>query len=324
MKKLITAVFLFTLCSAFIIAESVTTTININNARQTSNQKDEETGNDLIILEGSVQLSVQNGSSTSEIKADRITYDRVTEILFAEGNVEITTKSSGSGGETTTAKSLLLNTSTLEGVFDDGRVIQTQSDAINLPSGSTLIVFSDLMGKSLNNTIAFKNSSLTFCDDENPHWKINASRTWLLPGGEFAFFNALLYVGVVPVFYFPAFYYPKDELVFNPVFSTRNREGYAIQTTTYLIGRKPLESSSSSSAGSSSSSDGSDSLKALYNFMKPSSLKEQKLEGLVLHNLDQDYTGDTSKYLKFMADWYSRLGYMVGVDGSFTQKNNFI
>ena len=203
MKKLITAVFLFTLCSAFIIAESVTTTININNARQTSNQKDEETGNDLIILEGSVQLSVQNGSSTSEIKADRITYDRVTEILFAEGNVEITTKSSGSGGETTTAKSLLLNTSTLEGVFDDGRVIQTQSDAINLPSGSTLIVFSDLMGKSLNNTIAFKNSSLTFCDDENPHWKINASRTWLLPGGEFAFFNALLYVGVVPVFYFP-------------------------------------------------------------------------------------------------------------------------
>lgn len=324
MKKLITAVFLFTLCSAFIIAESVTTTININNARQTSNQKDEETGNDLIILEGSVQLSVQNGSSTSEIKADRITYDRVTEILFAEGNVEITTKSSGSGGETTTAKSLLLNTSTLEGVFDDGRVIQTQSDAINLPSGSTLIVFSDLMGKSLNNTIAFKNSSLTFCDDENPHWKINASRTWLLPGGEFAFFNALLYVGVVPVFYFPAFYYPKDELVFNPVFSTRNREGYAIQTTTYLIGRKPLESSSSSSAGSSSSSDGSDSLKALYNFMKPSSLKEQKLEGLVLHNLDQDYTGDTSKYLKFMADWYSRLGYMVGVDGSFTPKNNFI
>ena len=32
----------------------------------------------------------------------------------------------------------------------------------------------------------------------------------LLPGGEFAFLNALLYVGPVPVMYFPAFYYPKD------------------------------------------------------------------------------------------------------------------
>lgn len=325
MKKLVAAVFIFTLCSAFMSAEPVTTTINIINARQTSNQKDEETGNDLIVLEGSVQLSVQNGNSISEIKANRITYDRKTEILFAEGDVEITTKSSGAGGETTTANTLLLNTSTLEGVFDGGRVVQTQSDAINLPSGSTLIVFSDLFGKSQNNTIAFKNSSLTFCDDENPHWHIDASRTWLLPGGEFAFFNALLYVGVVPVFYFPAFYYPKDELVFNPVFSTRRREGYSIQTTTYLLGRKSLDNkNTSTSSSSSSSSDGTDSLKALYNFMKPSTLKNQKLEGLVLHNLDEDFKGDTSRYLKFMADWYSNLGYMIGVDGSFAPKNQYI
>lgn len=310
--------------SSFLICETVTTTINITNARSTSYEKDEETGDDLIVLDGAVHLSVENGSSTSEISADRITYNRKTEILFAEGNVAITTKASGSGGETTTANTLLLNTSTLEGVFDGGRVVQTQSDAINLPSGSTLIVFSDLFGKSTNNTIAFKNSSLTFCDEEVPHWHIDASRTWLLPGGEFAFFNALLYVGVVPVFYFPAFYYPKDELVFNPVFSIKKREGYSVQTTTYLIGRKSLSDSSSSSSSSSSSTDGKESLKALYNFMKPSSLKQQKLEGLVLHNLDEDYSGDTSKYLKFMADWYSKLGYMVGIDGSFSPSNQFI
>ena len=46
-----------------------------------------------------------------------------------------------------------------------------------------------------SNTVAFKNGSLTFCDEENPHWHIDATRIWLLPGGEFAFFNALLYVG---------------------------------------------------------------------------------------------------------------------------------
>lgn len=314
---------IFFLLNFFCYSENVTTTINIISARQTSYEKDKKTNNDIIILEGSVELSIQNGSSVSEIKADKITYDRKTEILFAEGNVEILTKSSSSGGETTTANSLLLNTLTLEGVFDGGRVVQTQSDAINLPSGSTLIVFSDIFSKDQNSTIAFKNSSLTFCDEENPHWHIDASRTWLLPGGEFAFLNALLYVGSVPVFYFPAFYYPKDELIFNPVFTTRKREGYSIQTTTYLLGRKGLDSSSSSSDSTSSDSS-AESLKALYNFMKPSSLKEQKREGLVLHNLDTDFTGDTSNYLKFMADWYSKLGYMVGFDGSFVPSEKYI
>lgn len=312
--------------TGLLFAEEEITTITIMNARQTSYKKAEDTGNDTIILEGSVVLSVQKDSTTTEVKADKITYDRKTEMLYAEGNVEITTKSSSSGGETTTASSLLMNTSTLEGVFDDGRVVQTQSDALNLPSGSTLIVFSDLFGKGNANIISFKNSSLTFCDEEDPHWHIDATRTWLLPGGEFAFFNALLYVGVVPVLYFPLFYYPKDELVFNPVFSYGRRNGYSIQTTTYLMGRKPLDTSTSSSSSSSDSSDSSsaESLKALYNFVKPSTLKEQKLEGIVLHNLDEDYTGDTSQYIKIMADWYSNLGAMVGVNGVLVPSKKYV
>ena len=137
------------------------TIITIVNARQTTYEKDDKTDSDSIVLEGAVEISVKKGSTVSEIKADKVTYDRKTEMLFAEGGVEITTKSSGSGGgETTTASSLLMNTSTLEGIFEDGRVVQTKSDALNLPSGSTLIVFSDIFGKSENNTIAFKNSNL--------------------------------------------------------------------------------------------------------------------------------------------------------------------
>lgn len=310
--------------------EPEVTVITINNARQTSYKKAEDTGNDTIVLEGSVSLSVQKGSSTNEIKADKITYDRKTEMLYAEGNVSITMKGGSSGNDTATATSLLMNTSTLEGVFDGGRIVQTQSDALNLPSGSTLIVFSDIFGKGNENVITFKNSSLTFCDEDPPHWHIDATRTWLLPGGEFAFFNALLYVGVVPVLYFPAFYYPKDELIFNPVFGYSKREGYYVQTTTYLWGRKPLNNASSSSKSSSSSSSSdkestsAESLKAVYNFIKPNSLKEQVREGLVLHNLDEDYKGDTSQYVKLMADWYSTLGYMIGVDGKLVPVKNYI
>ena len=308
-----------------------TTVITITNARQTTYEKDEKNDQDSIVLEGAVEISVKKGSTVSEIKADKVTYDRKTEMLYAEGNVEILTKSSSAGGETTTASSLLMNTSTLEGIFDDGRVVQTKSDALNLPSGSTLIVFSDIFGKSEDNTIAFKNSSLTFCDAEDPHWHIDASRTWLLPGGEFAFLNALLYVGPVPVMYFPAFYYPKDELVYNPVFGSKLREGKYIQTTLYLMGRKPLSSStanskSSSSSSSSGSSESSteESLKAVYNFMKPTELKEQERQGLMLHNLDESYKGDTSTYVKLLADWYANLGAMVGIDGKLRPSKEYI
>lgn len=296
------------------------TTITISKARQTDYVKDKETENDCILLSGDVQLSVSKGSSSSEISADSVTYDRKTAMLYAEGNVKIITKGGSSGEQNISANSLIMNTSTLEGVFDGGKVIQTQSDAINLPAGSTLVVFSDVFGKSDNNTIAFKNSSLTFCDDDNPHWHIDATRTWLLPGGEFAFFNALLYVGPVPVMYFPAFYYPKDELIFNPNFGYRQKEGYYFQTTTYLYGRKPLASNSEKR-----DSDSDDSMKDIYNFMKSNSLKQQERQGLILHNLDENYSGDTTHYIKLMADWYSNLGGMIGVDGKINpSKVSFI
>ena len=326
-KRLLIAAVLFSLFTSTVFSqdneesqkkEPEVTIITINNARQSSYKKNEDTGNDCIVLEGSVSLTVEKGKTKNEIKADKIVYDRNTEMLYADGNVEILMKGGSSGNDAATATSLIMNTSTLEGIFDNGRIVQKQSDALNLPSGSTLIVFSEIFGKGNENVITFKNSSLTFCDEDPPHWHIDATRTWLLPGGEFAFFNALLYVGVIPVLYFPAFYYPKDELIFNPVFNYTKRNGYSIQTTTYLWGRKPLESKSSSSSSSSDSSKDStsaESLRAVYNFIKPSTLKEQVREGIVLHNLDEDYNGDSSHYVKFLADWYSNLGYMVGVDG---------
>ncbi len=303
--------------------EADVTVITINNARQTSYKKDEKTGNDVIYLEGSVSLNVQKGNTQTEIHADRVSYDRNTEMLYAEGNVEIRTIDS-SGGDTVRAAAVLMNTSTLEGIFDNGKVIQSKSDTLNLPSGSTLIVFSSLFSKGTENVITFKNSSLTFCDEESPHWHIDASRTWLLPGGEFAFLNALLFVGEVPVMYFPAFYYPKDELIFNPVFNYESRSGYSVQTTTYLFGRKPLSQSSSSSSSSAGDSAPANSLKDFYNFIKPNTLKEQVREGLVLHNLDEDYKGNTSQYVKLMADWYSNLGIMVGLDGKLQPSKTYI
>ena len=313
-------VLLFVPFFSFSEEETKRTVITIDNAISTQYEKDKETGNDVILLSGDVKVSVSSGSSKNVISADSIRYDRTSEMMYASGNVSLEMTTGSSGGQNVTADSFMFNTSTLEGVFDDGRVVQTKSDAINLPSGSTLVVSSDIFGRSVSNTIAFKDGILTFCDDDDPHWYIRASRIWLLPGGEFAFLNALLYVGVVPVFYLPAFYYPKDELIFNPVFGHQKRKGYFNQNTFYLYGRKPLENTNKSS---SNKSEGEEKLKALFNFVRPSVLKEQKREGLVLHNLDDDFNGDTSNYLKIVGDYYTNLGALVGFSGVFKPKAVF-
>ena len=303
-------------------AEGEKSVISIDQAQKVENTKDAVSGEDCIVLTGNVKISVSRGSSKTTINAERINYNRATEMLYAEGSVSLTQSGGSSGGETITASSLLFNTATLEGVFDNGRAVQTSSDAINLPSGSTLIVASDVFGRDSGGTIAFKAGELTFCDDENPHWRIKASRIWLLPGGEFAFLNARLFVGHVPLLYLPAFYYPKDELIFNPAFGYRHREGYYINTTTYLYGRKKSDALSSADINtklnsSSSSSSSSDDKINFFSLMNTNSMKEQKREGLVLHNLDEDFKGDTSKYFKVMADYYANMGAMVGFDGVF-------
>ncbi len=283
--------------------------INIESAEKSEYKKDVVNGGDCILLTGNVKISVTRGSDKTVIYADKINYNRNNEMLFAEGNVLLEQTGGSAGGEKITADSLLFNTATLEGIFDNGRAVQTSSDAINLPSGSTLIVASNIFGRDSGGTIAFKSGELTFCDDESPHWKIKASRIWLLPGGEFAFFNARLFVGRIPLMYFPAFYYPKDELIFNPAFGYKFREGYFVNTTLYLYGRKPADA-----ASTKTESSGDEDKIDLFSFMKTGSSKEQVREGLVLHNLDEDFHGDTTNHVKVMADYYSNLGYMVGAD----------
>lgn len=293
--------------------QKTSTTITILNALKTSNKKDAETDEDLILFEGNVRISVEKDGSKTVISADQISYSRKRDMLYAEGNVSLEQTEKGGSVSNISATSVLFNTATLEGIFDDGQVVQADSNSINLPSGSTLIVGSDIFARNHTGTIAFKKGTLTFCNAEHPHWKIKATRIWLLPGNEFAFFNAVMFLDNIPVFYLPAFYYPKDELVFNPVFSYKNRQGFSIQTTTYLIGRKPLDTSSSSS------SDPND-IGKYFNLVKPTKLMNQELQGIVLHNLDTVYTGDTTNHLKLMLDWYSNLGLGVGIDGAYKPK----
>ena len=306
MKKKYLLVLLLFFSFVFPIFSENETIVNIESAQKTEYRKIEE--DDVVVFTGNVRLSVTQNDDVIFIEADNVTFNRNRSVIFAEGNVVFTEsgKSGNKSSESLTASSLLFNTKTMEGVFDSARVVQESSDNINIANGTTLIVSSELFGKENSGTVTFKNGVLTFCDDENPHWKIKASRIWLLPGNEFSFLNALLYVGNLPIFYMPFFYYPKDEMIFNPVFGYRPREGYFVQTTTYLVGRKPLNTSSSNK----------DEDEGIFDFMKTTDLMEQEKEGLFLKNTDKKATMPKNS-LKVMGDLYSNLGGMVGIEGSF-------
>lgn len=286
--------------------EKSSSTITILSAQKTEYSKS-EIGSDVIVLTGDVKIKIEQGGSGSIIYADKVNYERKRQRLFAEGNVVIERLSGSSVTERLTASSVLFNAETQEGVFSEGRVAQANSDMFNLDSNSKLVVDSDIFGRDNSGVIGFKNGSLTFCDEEDPHWKIDASRIWLLPGNEFAFVNARFFVGSLPTLWLPFFYYPKDEMIFNPVIGSDDRKGYFLNTSTYLVGRKPLDTSS-----------GEDD--DYFSFLKPTKLKKQVREGLFLHNLEEDASGVGSNYLKFMADYYTKLGGFVGIDGVFKPK----
>ncbi len=261
-----------------------------------------ELSDEVIRLRGNVSIVVTEGSSISTIKADDVIYDKQRETLDARGNVVYEHTTGESGFQRFEGKALLFDIKNQEGVFLDGILTRDSGKK----EGDPFIVHTELTGRDTSGTIAFKKGVLTTCDDPDPHWSIRASRIWMLPGNEIALLNGLFFVGPLPVFYIPFFYYPGDEMIFHPVFGYRNREGYFIQTTTYLYGRKPLP-------------EKDDKAETTFaDFLQGDILKEQRREGLFLRNLDEDAKNINKNYFKIMADAYSSLGFLLGFDGSYT------
>lgn len=300
MRRRLVLAILFLACA--FAAHAEVQTVEIKSAKTTSYEKDEE-GIEVVRFAGDVEIVVTKGNSVSHIYADQIVYDKQRDTLEATGNVVYEHVNGKSGGEKFRGESLLYNLKDQEGVFIGGRVEQDSGSKNSDP----YIVHAEITGKDSSTTMAFKNGMLTTCDAEDPHWSINATRIWLLPGNEIAVFNGIFFIGPLPVFYIPFFYYPSDEMIIHPVFGFRNREGTFVQTTTYLFGRKPLPVKTEADGG-----------KTFADFLQGDTLKEQKHNGLFLQNLKEDAKSTDTDYLKVIGDMYSKLGYMVGVDGSLT------
>lgn len=284
-------------------------TVTIESARSTeyvrTGEGEEQT--ERIVFRGDVVIAVRDGTIVSRIGAQEVVYDKTRDMLEARGSVTFDRKTGTNSSQKFSGDSLLFDIKDYEGVFLDGVVTQNSGKK----SGDPYIVHSEITGRDSGGTMAFKNAMLTSCDSGEPHWSINASRIWLLPGNEIAILNGLFFIGPLPVLYIPAFYYPSDDMIVNPVFGYRTREGYFVQTTTYLSGRKQLESTNSSKT-------------TFSNFLQSDTLKEQERHGLFLKNLETDLADKSPDYVKLMFDAYSTLGAMAGLEGNLSPKDGYI
>ena len=280
--------------------------VEIKSARSTEYVKEDgsasEGPTEIVKFSGDVLIEVTEGAMTSKIGADDIIYNKSRDTLEAQGNVTYEHSAGKSGGEKFTGEALLFNIEKQEGVFLKGAMTQDSGKKKSDP----YIVHAEVSGRDSSTTMAFKKGVLTTCDAEDPHWAIKASRIWLLPGNEIAILNGVFFIGPLPVFYIPFFFYPADEMIFHPVFGYRSREGYFVQTTTYLYGRKPLDTVK---AGDENS---------FANFLQGDTLKNQERHGLFFKNLEEDASDSNPDFFKVMADGYSSLGAAVGIGGSFT------
>lgn len=274
-------------------------------AEETEQPADDDK-DEIVIFSGNVSISVADGDSTSIITADQIIYNRSMDMLHASGGVFYERKIGEKSGQTFKGEKLLFNIKEITGVFLDGAIRQEPVRKKQNP----FFIQSNVVGRDASGVVTFKNGILSTSDEEYPLWSIKASRIWLLPGNELAFANGYFSIGVVPIFYLPFFYYPADEMITHPVFGFRNREGAFVQTTTYIIGRKPLPKQEEGSTFS--------------NFLLSDSLKEQKLEGLFFKNLETPASNTNPSYLKLIADYYSGLGGLVGLDGKFEPKSSAV
>ncbi len=73
----------------------------------------------------------------------------------------------------------------------------------------------------------YKKASITSCDEEPPHYRLRASRLYLVPDRYFLAYNTVFFVGKIPVFYFPVVYRPIGGgtpfvSIFRPGYDQRN------------------------------------------------------------------------------------------------------
>ncbi len=272
-------------------------TLMIESAERTEYFNIEKIDENYIKISGNVVVTMEDKKkqTTHIIKTDRIILNQENNLITAFGNVNYTRKGK-EGDEIFRGEKLSFNITNWEGIFIEGT-----SEKIKEQDGNelTFLYSGKRIYRSENDLVILDKAEITSSKPEDPYYNIKAKRIWVLAPGEWGVKNAVLYVGHVPVFYFPFFFHPGDKLVFNPAFGMKIPHGYFLQTTTYLLGEP--ETSQNLSFLALTEED------AKY---------ETELNGIFLKKKEKkEEISEDENYIKIMFDAYSRLGFFSGIEG---------
>jgi len=277
--------------------------ITIESAKTTEYFTLEVVDEEYARLKGDVIISLKDGATVHRIKAWEILYNRTRNVMTATGNVEYT-KEEGNTIETFKGESITVNLDNWSSVFMDG---SSQKSAVG--KSATFMFSGTVISRNSEGATILSGADITNPANEEAYWSLHASKLWLLPGNDWAIFNAVLKVGNIPLLYLPFFFYPADEIIFHPVLGYRSREGTFLQTTTYILGRPR---SSSSSENSITRIFGGDSDSA-----------NKVRQGVFLRTTNEKTADYGTTRLSLLFDAYVNLGIYLGTEASLPAKGLF-
>jgi hypothetical protein len=244
-------------------------------------------------LRGNVVVSFREGNATHRITAGGILFNRTRNIMNASGGVEYVREQEDSI-ETFKGDSITVNLDDWSGFFLGGYTERGAKD------DETAYRFTGtVISRTGDDVTVLTDAEISNAKNADSLWSLKASKIWLLPGSDFAMFNAVLKVGEIPVLYIPFFHIPADEVIFHPVLGYRSREGSFVQTTTYLLGRPKASSASESS---------------ISRILGGSGETERKRDGIFLRSTGRKVKDTSEPTLKTIFDLYAKLGFYLGTD----------
>jgi len=284
--------------------------ITIKSARKTEYFTIEKIDEDYISLAGEVILEMRDTEKGNNhiIKADKIFFNQSESLLTASGNIEYILEERGRSDQFK-GNSLTFDIEDWSGVFFQG-VSETERQVED--KSITFYYSGETIHRTGNDIITLTDGKITSSLMENPYYHIRAKKIWVLAPGEWGLKDAVLYVGRIPLLYIPFFFRSGDELFFHPSVGYRDKEGYYIQTTTYLLGEKEKKRSALS-------------------FLQPVDEEEtykKEIRGLFLRRTDPltpserrraEFIKRSGSFIKVIFDIYTRLGAFAGVKGKLAQ-----
>jgi len=205
----------------------------------------------LLVCAGAAQraaayeLPSSTGTHRVRFEADEAGFNEYTRVIGLEGNVRLEELSAdGKQQKLIRARSLTVNMASRTVVApsdfvmdDDTGTVYGKSGFVDYGAESGHVNDGRFAYKSFiirgravefdKSKYTFKKASITSCDEEPPHYRLRASRLYLVPDRYFLAYNTVFYIGKIPVFYFPAVYRPIGGgtpfvSIFRPGYDQRN------------------------------------------------------------------------------------------------------